>query len=196
MPNSIKFQSAPRSRDRGDPLALSNQPPCVVSIRAPVSRPGRPARVQPAVIRSGFQSAPRSRDRGDSSCNASGSPYQSFNPRPGLATGATSRMSESIASRHARFQSAPRSRDRGDSFDFCSFGFGDGVSIRAPVSRPGRLLPESSNCTRSDCFNPRPGLATGATSSHRMIATTEACFNPRPGLATGATRWPCADSPA
>ena len=60
-----------------------------VSIRAPVTRPGRPNTTAALAEISKFQSAPRSRDRGDF------------------------RENFSLAAR-AVFQSAPRSRDRGD----------------------------------------------------------------------------------
>ena len=144
MPNGgmspqITFQSAPRSRDRGDPQC-ADAPPDYEQ----------------------FQSAPRSRDRGDLTSGFELPAVPCFNPRPGLATGATSsanlcsadlRVSirapvsrpgrreggkENKAS--AKFQSAPRSRDRGDG------GVGENDLVRI-------------------CFNPRPGLATGATSA-------------------------------
>jgi len=61
-----------------------------------------------------------------------------------------------------QFQSAPRSRDRGDA--------------SAAITRRFTLS-----------FNPRPGLATGATSDRRCAWCHWSGFNPRPGLATGAT---------
>ena len=60
----------------------------------------------------------------------------SFNPRPGLATGATT--ASNLVGNVTLFQSAPRPCDRGDVF----------------------LLHRGEHIGR---FNPRPGLATGAT---------------------------------
>jgi hypothetical protein len=99
------FQSAPRPCGRGDlaQLAKDNQTKAFqsapnfcqnllqdsVSIRAPALRPGRPGR-------HGGQRR--------EIC---------FNPRPGLATGATLLLAN-VRRHHLRFQSAPRSCDRGD----------------------------------------------------------------------------------
>ncbi len=114
-----------------------------------------------------------------------------------------------VSPRRVMFQSAPRSCDRSDRHARHRVP-GLHVSIRAPVLRPERP-PGSTNpsglnvfqsaprsCDRSDHahagfrpsghgFNPRPGPATGATTSlsTRSIATSS--FNPRPGPATGAT---------
>ncbi len=87
--HSIAFQSAPRSRERGDiarsrtvcvgqcfnprpalasgatPDANPGQGPRLVSIRAPLSRAGRPVPVSSSNASRWFQSAPRSRERGD-----------------------------------------------------------------------------------------------------------------------------------
>ncbi len=85
----------------------------------------------------------------------------SFNPRPGLSTRATSSVVPSKS--HAI------------------------VSIRAQVFRPGRLRVLACFSQFFPCFNPRPGLSTRATSGRLQPAPATACFNPRPGLSTRAT---------
>ena len=110
----LGFQSAPRSRDRGDSCHRTDTKISVaVSIRAPVTRPGRLGGALTLGGISMFQSAPRSRDRGDFGRNKQ-------------------------RALRDKFQSAPRSRDRGD-----------------PPS--ARKTPSALS------FNPRPGHATGAT---------------------------------
>ncbi len=226
------FQSAPRSRDRGDALLLRNcdQSKCfnprpghatgatpgdafcftdgTVSIRAPVTRPGRPHVFDSAEPRGWFQSAPRSRDRGD------------------LAA-------EPQRHRAKMFQSAPRSRDRGDvgglrsnvpdirfnprpghatGATHCSCGTVTkvSVSIRAPVTRPGRLsdpLLTYQDCafqsaprsrdrgdsaprpqqTRTEPFQSAPRSRDRGDPVWLMINAVSRSFNPRPGHATGAT---------
>ena len=179
------FQSAPRSRDRGDLLCGSiilhlEQ----VSIRAPVSRPGRPLFIEKAIHFPLFQSAPRSRDRGDK---------------------VSIRLSASVV----LFQSAPRSRDRGDSQPN-GISQSKNVSIRAPVSRPGRptlaitsavkcfvsiRAPVSRPGRRASSVSIAPGKAFQSAPRSRdrgdiqpkFLKIVEHCFNPRPGLATGAT---------
>ena len=162
----VMFQSAPRSRDRGDEVRSHGEGRNVVSIRAPVTRPGRPAGNAGNAQQTVFQSAPRSRDRGDPLCPRWVIRITGFNPRPGHATGAThcscgtvtkvsvsirapvtrpGRLNQISAGLPAnRFQSAPRSRDRGDI-----------VSDRIEPSPTG--------------FNPRPGHATGATEQRRVL---------------------------
>src|ERR1041385_9156501 len=61
-----------------------------VSIRAPVTRPGRLAGTLTAPVVTELQSAPRSRDRGDPKAGSGQALVGRFNPRPGHATGATS----------------------------------------------------------------------------------------------------------
>ncbi len=61
----------------------------------------------------------------------------SFNPRPGHATGATHAV-ERIAIRLAGFNPRP-GHATGATADGDASVCGDGVSIRAPVTRPGRL---------------------------------------------------------
>ena len=61
-----RFQSAPRSEDRGELLTASSVaalPP--VSIRAPIRRPGRVGTAVAPKFNNKFQSAPRSEDRGE-----------------------------------------------------------------------------------------------------------------------------------
>ncbi len=157
-----------------------------VSIRAPVSRPGRPGAAGFKVMLNTFQSAPRSRDRGDllvPKLATMDDKFQSaprsrdrgdvkigrltltgrrFNPRPGLATGATV-GNGNVLQRLGVSIRAPVSRPgRLDLKD--KDGKQLSVSIRAPVSRPGRPL-RLIFSPALNCFNPRPGLATGATCS-------------------------------
>jgi hypothetical protein len=140
------FQSAPRPCGRGDlaQLAKDNQTKAFqsapnfcqnllqdsVSIRAPALRPGRPGR-------HGGQRR--------EIC---------FNPRPGLATGATLLLAN-VRRHHLRFQSAPRSCDRGD--------------LKLTVV----LLAFAS-------FNPRPGLATGATPNRSKPSAIAITFQSAP----------------
>ena len=182
---SSLFQSAPRSRERGDRLMR-----CATFMdgsfqSAPRSRergdPGGRDIHYPSIM---FQSAPRSRERGDrrrpqrSCCGTS-----SFNPRPALASGAI-RLTPS--------HRAPTT-----------------VSIRAPLSRAGRyvvaemirrlggfnprpalasgaILPTSARTSKRTGFNPRPALASGAMLGQRGIGCSSRRFNPRPALASGA----------
>ena len=204
------FQSAPRSRDRGDRIrwvtpigstrfnprpghatgATQNQHqffrPPGVSIRAPVTRPGRRAAAQ------GLRVAARVSIRAPVT-------------RPGRRRHRRS---------HERLQwvsiRAPVTRP-GRLFDDHDQAIQATVSIRAPVTRPGRLegtvrsgqgeLFQSAPRSRDrgdppitilrwiwSCFNPRPGHATGATNCIRAAAAGGSCFNPRPGHATGATQ--------
>ena len=85
-----------------------------------------------------FQSAPRSLDRGDSSAPARLSSFTSFNPRPGHSTGATQTFAAALSVVHR-------------------------VSIRAPVTRPGRHQIATGDADQLHSFNPRPGHSTGAT---------------------------------
>ena len=178
-----RFQSAPRSLDRGDQRRINRRKECGVSIRAPVTRPGRPifravwrrqCRFNPRpghstgatrsrfckVLSKAFQSAPRSLDRGDTTAGWREPRGSCFNPRPGHSTGAT-KVSVKVAVLH-KFQSAPRSLDRGDTV------------ILSPS--PALVLFQSAprSLDRGDrircrvfagrsSFNPRPGHSTGAT---------------------------------
>ena len=181
----------------------------LVSIRAPIRRPGRPLEARAVAAEARFQSAPRSEDRGD-------------------------RDRTRHRARQATFQSAPRSEDRGDSrtpartsSPTCFNPRPDPktgatcpherprrchqVSIRAPIRRPGRLsgftrTPRTSSFQsaprsedRGDAralansgsrsgFNPRPDPKTGATSGSLRIHPRGSSFNPRPDPKTGATR--------
>ena len=117
--------------------------PCIihnVSIRAPVTRPGRHDNTRNCARHGKFQSAPRSRDRGDSDMRD----FPSFFARFQSAPRSRDRGDRELISCPAllvEFQSAPRSRDRGDGgLYFLAAGYG--------------------------CFNPRPGHATGATTTN------------------------------
>ena len=96
-----------------------------------------------------FQSAPRPFDRGDVIAHPSSSHSASFNPRPGLSTGAirSARRLETDRCPLRLFQSAPRPFDRGD------------------TSRSAARFSAFSSC-----FNPRPGLSTGAMNRHRQVS--------------------------
>ena len=134
----------------------------VVSIRAPVSRPGRPSKPGCGQPPARFQSAPRSRDRGDRPRRSKPWPGCCFNPRPGLATGATGASGFTAAGDLVSIR-APVSRPGRRVHPMAATGFVP-VSIRAPVSRPGRLVRHIIGM-HPYRFNPRPGLATGATPS-------------------------------
>ena len=134
---TMMFQSAPRSRERDDlhspiaplrPCRFNPRPALAsgttfvstarisdecVSIRAPLSRAGRPRRPNARRAARRFQSAPRSRERDDSMSAKLPLGFIGFNPRPALASGTTCWCMLFV-----RFQR---------------------VSIRAPLSRAGRL---------------------------------------------------------
>ncbi len=160
------FQSAPRSRDRGDRTAASPLP-CVpsfnprpghatgatksmigigavsyVSIRAPVTRPGRRRGTRFASRMGQFQSAPRSRDRGDRTSLTVRSQGAGFNPRPGHATGATWPQSRRGTEQKC-FNPRP-GHATGATSVVCAPMCQIFVSIRAPVTRPGRLCAASA----------------------------------------------------
>ena len=175
------FQSAPRSLDRGDTVGLG-----ALSGRAL------------------FQSAPRSLDRGDARRTGSARGHGRFNPRPGHSTGATGQGDDTArdtlgfnprpghstgATKVDRvtdevtdeFQSAPRSLDRGDA----CMPLGDPptlhvVSIRAPVTRPGRRRRRLCRSRTAACFNPRPGHSTGATRGRCNILAVDSMFQSAP----------------
>ena len=107
-----------------------------VSIRAPVTRPGRHGAHYGRAAFYKFQSAPRSRDRGDSSRRANWRPWTSFNPRPGHATGATSKGGN-IVSEICSFNPRP-GHATGATRTYFRIHAACAVSIRAPVTRPGR----------------------------------------------------------
>ena len=88
----MSFQSAPRSRDRGDAWRERRAMHICEFQSAPRSRDrgdrfARGKELSEAL----FQSAPRSRDRGDAKYRVLYGYYCCFNPRPGHATGATSK---------------------------------------------------------------------------------------------------------
>ena len=154
-----------------------------VSIRAPLLRAGRRT-ARPATHGSRtFQSAPRSCERGDTTPPAARRALGSFNPRPALASGATS-FNSSICRLSAQFQSAPRSCERGDTLKAApvdgSKGFNPRpalasgatpyvinvaavgrVSIRAPLLRAGRRSPEARQCARDSVSIRAPLLRAG-----------------------------------
>src|SRR5256885_2147454 len=109
----------------------------MVSIRAPVLRPGRLSVSKALAISLMFQSAPRSCDRGDVVGLLFAAHVCGFNPRPGLATGATSTAKSSANSRPVSIR-APVLRP-GRHFTHHEEEIYSEVSIRAPVLRPGRL---------------------------------------------------------
>ncbi len=110
----LRFQSTPRSEERGDSGRAWHVSRWTVSIHAPLRRTGRPvvARVNPAAL-SLFQSTPRSEERGDLSQLIAPPPVRCFNPRPAPKNGATGCPDSGMAC-PAGFQSTPRSEERGD----------------------------------------------------------------------------------
>ena len=179
------FQSAPRPFDRGD---LSHvRPPSEqskVSIRAPAFRPGRCRHIWPTIgirfvsirapaFRPGryfaaklrqslttFQSAPRPFDRGDALATDGARRSAMFQsaPRP-FDRGDFPWRCRLV--RNKRFQSAPRPFDRGDSRFPATKAVRDAFqSAPRPFDR-GDPIVDLHNRDLS-CFNPRPGLSTGA----------------------------------
>ncbi len=198
-----KFQSAPRSCDRGDAWGRGGSEGVFhVSIRAPVLRPGRRFRLhrlarfshcfnpRPGLATGAtacryvsfvpmeFQSAPRSCDRGDTQTSSVAPVLLSFNPRPGLATGAT-RCSRFSLRALARFNPRPGLATGATAPEVRHFKLKK-VSIRAPVLRPGRLRKFFSSAAPGACFNPRPGLATGATYAPARILLRNIVFQSAP----------------
>ena len=155
-----KFQSAPRSRDRGDRKPATLARAIVVSIRAPVMRPGRQNPSRRRRPPSMFQSAPRSRDRGDPLSAETQKLTGCFNPRPGHATGATT----AAISRRRHWQ----------------------VSIRAPVTRPGRQN-NTMKKLKLITFQSAPRSRDRGDGARVRVQVARSSFNPRPGHATGAT---------
>ncbi len=186
------FQSAPRSRERDDFLGHPDPGADLVSIRAPLSRAGRhrvrhqlcqlqEVSIRAPLSRAGrldpsriswwfvmFQSAPRSRERDDTPAGA--------NSADAL-----------------KFQSAPRSRERDDLGVPDALPSFSRVSIRAPLSRAGRLIPYVS-ATLYLLFQSAPRSRERDDCRWCFVQPHRCCFNPRPALASGTTcrRWPCA----
>ena len=178
------FQSAPRSRERGD-----------------TARNGGSQGPKP------FQSAPRSRERGDGTGRTIDRSHCCFNPRPAHASGATNCASSVLGV--SLFQSAPRSRERGDIVRILMVSLnpqfqsaprsrerGDRrsvlipttmqVSIRAPLTRAGRL-PVHSSPSRNGSFQSAPRSRERGDSKCRPYRRLTWSFNPRPAHASGAT---------
>ena len=157
-----------------------------VSIRAPRTRAGRPARRSTLVRRLG-----------------------GFNPRPAHSRGATA---EPHAARAACPCFNPRpAHSRGATRAWCDVSCTVYVSIRAPRTRAGRPAEPHAARAACPCFNPRPAHSRGATegsegdrmrepwfqSAPRALARGDAvspacihlpaCFNPRPAHSRGAT---------
>ena len=156
-----------------------------------------------------FQSAPRSLERGDD-CARGGAPRtRCFNPRPALSNGAT-RLPRGRRSCRWCFNPRPALSNGATPGWYpgqCAFS----VSIRAPLSRTGRL-PQLSRRVKADwfqsaprslergdahaileragikSFNPRPALSNGATFKRCHSRSLLYGFNPRPALSNGATR--------
>ena len=155
-----EFQSAPRSEDRGDALAVDGGVlEETVSIRAPLRGPGRLGATCFTILSSCFNPRPDPRTGATRKKRNAWSRLWSFNPRPDPRTGATFREGDNcdveFVSIRApirgpgrlsfcsfefcglKFQSAPRSEDRGDVAD-AVIDVNDPVSIRAPIRGPGR----------------------------------------------------------
>ena len=208
------FQSAPRSLDRGDPRNHDqDQHGKSVSIRAPVTRPGRRGgALVPSGCRLSFQSAPRSLDRGDGRAGELCWPSSCFNPRPGHSTGATVASWPFADACSHMFQSAPRSLDRGDTahraFTDCNRRFQsaprslDRGDERQCLGRPltldlfqsaprsldrGDLSAHWANTFYSP-FQSAPRSLDRGDSQHPPDVGACLRFNPRPGHSTGATR--------
>ncbi len=130
------FQSAPRSRERGDKRIDEGSKLLGVSIRAPLSRAGRQRFSRHTFGSSVFQSAPRSRERGDWCCLFAWVTEVGFNPRPALASGATNSDQNFFATKCVSIR-APLSRAGRQLWEKAKARKLQ-VSIRAPLSRAGR----------------------------------------------------------
>ena len=181
------FQSAPRALARGDAEVPANH------MRINV-----------------FQSAPRALARGDPSPCISATWMRLFQSAPrALARGDAPATAPNITL--VVFQSAPRALARGDLARAVPGG-AQNVSIRAPRSRTGRLwmvAPEASSArfqsapralARGDagpgssawnpgCFNPRPALSHGATTSRSAMSMRKKVSIRAPRSRTGRLSW-------
>ncbi len=203
------FQSAPRSRERGDHRPRHCDPsPFLVSIRAPLSRAGRLQAPHDGATPRRFQSAPRSRERGDWHRIEGQGVIQMFQSAP-RSRERGDLIPVASPEKIDKFQSAPRSRERGDRgrrkggegdcvsiraplsragrhMSTGSIGKTAGVSIRAPLSRAGRpLSPQVAPPPSEFQSAPRSRERGDFKSSAQKRETS--CFNPRPALASGAT---------
>ena len=173
--NPRPAQSSGATRNRRDVWQAE-----LVSIRAPLSRAGRPVKCRRSTT-SMFQSAPRSVERGDRQLR--GRRSTSFNPRPAQSSGATAHDAPSVR-RPRMFQSAPRSVERGDSRAGRSARRRSGFNPR-PAQSSGATLRASTLRSAKPCFNPRPAQSSGATTRCPSALTQR--FNPRPAQSSGAT---------
>ncbi len=157
-----RFQSTPRSEERGDQAYSAIQAYIKVSIHAPLRRTGRRYASRCCVDSHAFQSTPRSEERGDAVPSVQVHIASVFQSTPRSEERGDLGMKPSASS--LEFQSTPRSEERGDQ------GLGG-----ARPGRPGR-------------FNPRPAPKNGATSWFSpALGCRFGCFNPRPAPKNGAT---------
>ena len=131
-----------------------------------------------------FQSAPRSRDRGDLKSKPWRMPLICFNPRPGHATGATC---DCECDRRLWRCFNPRPGHATGATIFIKMNQ-DGmvVSIRAPVTRPGRHIMEY-DADGDQMFQSAPRSRDRGDARRFGWQAKSKSFNPRPGHATGAT---------
>src|SRR5260221_580293 len=177
------FNPRPGVTSGAMPGGVQGAAPRAVSIRAPELPPGRSTAFATAAQGAKFQSAPRSYLRGDHIDRRREPRHPSFNPRPGVTSGAIAarrelRVREEVSIRAPElppgrstaacaatsmrlFQSAPRSYLRGD------------LTIRDAAT--GRVR-----------FNPRPGVTSGAIRRRVFTRAQGIGFNPRPGVTSGA----------
>ena len=156
----VRFQSAPRSRERDDCALQCSRLGLLVSIRAPLSRAGR-------------------RPVGADQRSRSG-----FNPRPALASGTTRQSGVSVAG-HTVSIRAPLSRAGRRSARGLA-ARGPSVSIRAPLSRAGRQLLTAIDESIA-LFQSAPRSRERDDAFDLPFLIKRSCFNPRPALASGTT---------
>ncbi len=179
-----------------------------VSIRAPLSRAGRPGRMnselayqgfnpRPAqssgatsysgvimLLRIWFQSAPRSVERGDCLRCPRLRGLSRFNPRPAQSSGATLDAGRTSLAYDVSIR-APLSRAGRPSHEPNPGNVL--VSIRAPLSRAGRHRVADDPVQHTPRFNPRPAQSSGATCGRQCVDELRWRFNPRPAQSSGAT---------
>ncbi len=179
-----EFQSAPRSREQGDPHFPSPQPSKMVSIRAPLSRAGRcrapcvPIRHHAVSIRAPLSRAgrwvigvPRRKRRGVSiraplsragRCTALPLSCDFFHVSIRAPLSRAGRSNQNTHEhQNTSFNPRPALASRAIDAPVGTYDKPQ-VSIRAPLSRAGRCGPANPPKRASRCFNPRPALASRA----------------------------------
>jgi len=161
----------------------------LVSIRAPAFRPGRRSRVGIFSAQKRFQSAPRPFDRGDVDLGGHAARVSMFQSAPRPFDRGDMRERTGAGVRNLVSIRAPAFRPgRQDEYQGAPVILK--VSIRAPAFRPGRRNRSFSKRLQNGFQSaPRP-FDRGDRNHLQSQRHFGRCFNPRPGLSTGATRSP------